>query len=215
MTQVERGDTVWLFSQLDSPWGRLPSALDARIVVKDVVQCNCGVRIFTAARGRSTWYPLKDASALVKTLQLQLKRPGPSVGVGDLGETLGQSLQSMRLLTPDSATAIASHARAVQAAPLDFISYRHLDGTRAAFELVEALTYHGACVYWDRWSLPRRLTERRELVDDVVLDRHLMRRLAASARVWGVWSDSYEDPGRYAAKEMRMALRRGTFLPWA
>jgi hypothetical protein len=57
---IAPGDTIWILSQIHSPWGPLPAGLDARIDVKQVeIRQSSGTRRFIAANS-STWFPLAD-----------------------------------------------------------------------------------------------------------------------------------------------------------
>jgi hypothetical protein len=85
-----------------------------------------------------------------------------------------------------SAEPLESWARKFSSEPLHFVSYRTWDGTRSAFEKVEALRKQEKNVFWDGWSLPRRLAERRELVANDRLDSYLMTQLEASAWIWSM-----------------------------
>jgi hypothetical protein len=65
--------------------------------------------------------------------------------------------------------------------------------------------------FLDRWSLPRRLAERREIVADPALDEHLMKKLEKSAYVWGIESEKYSVADSYSAKERFRAMELGTY----
>jgi hypothetical protein len=92
-----------------------------------------------------------------------------------------------------------------------FISYRICDGTHSAFLKVRNLLGKGEVVFWDRWCLPRRLAERREVVDNKALDDYLMEHLRQSKVVWGIESEKYSANGSYSAKERTEAIRLGTY----
>jgi hypothetical protein len=211
--QIARNDTIWLISQLVSPWGVLPPSLDARIDVGDVICCTCGVTRFEAKRS-SAWYLLKDARHCLDTLWLLSQDGTPRKLLNNHRASVGQALQSIRLLRTDCGETLRRYAHAVEASPFDFVSYRHLDGTKRAFELVAELLASGSSVYWDRWALPRRLIERREAVNCATLTRHLHKRIRKAQRVWGVLSETYFDPTKYAAKEMRVGMEMESFLRW-
>jgi hypothetical protein len=51
----------------------------------------------------------------------------------------------------------------------------------------------------DRWSLPRRLAERREFLKDDVLDAYIKSQMRKYAIVWGIWSNKYAETGSYSA----------------
>ena len=211
--QIGRGDTIWLISQLTSPWGILPPALDARIDVGSVSCCDAGITQFNAKKS-SVWYILADSSRYFENLHVVSHDGKPRSLLTDLRPSVGQALQSIHLLLPEDGLMLRTHADAIAESPFDFVSYRHVDGTKLAFGLVRELLASGTTVYWDRWSLPRRLIERRELVNNSTLTRHLHKKIRASQRVWGIMSDTYLDPTKYAAKEMRVAMATNKFLPW-
>ena len=94
-----------------------------------------------------------------------------------------------------------------------FISYRHKDGIVPAFEKCSELVEAGHAVWWDRWSLPRRLAERREDVSERALDRRIRQQLLDADVVWGIETKHYEERKSYAAKEKRLALKNGTYRP--
>jgi hypothetical protein len=210
-TRVKAGDTIWIFGQLGSPWGVLPPALDARIEVVRVERRDGGRLRFVAGPG-SRWFPLADGSRVLAGLET-VDRTG-AVGPlwPDRGRPIGQLLQSVRAL-PD-ADGLASWERQLGRYPLQFVSYRIRDGTRAAFFHVRALlAKRRAAVFWDRWSLPRRLAERRELVADSALDAYLMGVLRRASRVWGIESPLYGAPGSYSSKERDLARRLKRYRP--
>ena len=65
--RVSPGDTLWIFSQLRSPWGSFPPALDAKISVAKVEDLRKhrsdkeAAFQFYAGAG-SSWFPLFDAT---------------------------------------------------------------------------------------------------------------------------------------------------------
>lgn len=205
---VRPGDVIWIVSQLASPWGTLPPAIDARINVGRVEISADGRRRFTAARS-SAWFPLYDATRLIAELETidasdkrTRLRPDPAIPIG-------QVLQSMRKLA--DATPLIRNLEKLATNPLNFISYRISDGTFDAFRKAAQLMRQGQSVYWDRWCLPRRLAERRELVSIPALNRHLMTKLKNSQIVWGIESPLYAEPTSYSAKERTRAIALGTY----
>ena len=76
--EIEKGDVIWLVGQLQSPWGRLPLSLDAKLIVSsgesytDADGKNC--KRFNGLDG-SSWYPLKDMSTLLPSLEITTKKP--------------------------------------------------------------------------------------------------------------------------------------------
>jgi len=204
-----RGDTIWLFSQLRSPWGSLPPALDARIEIAGVKGRTGGGREFLAGR-RSRWFPLADASVLLENLRTASKSGGTRRLWSDPDLPVGHALQSMRLLSGEHQ--LLDWQRKLDERPLQFVSYRLKDGTRSAFAHIQNLIAgRAAAIFWDRWCLPRRLAERREIVADAALDAYLLRVLAKSERVWGIQSPLYDAPGSYSSRERKLAHSLGTF----
>jgi len=130
----------------------------------------------------------------------------------DRNRPVGHSLQSMRTLV-DGATLI-SWAQALNDRPLEFISYRMRDGSRAAFLFAQVLCREQQLsVFWDRWSLPRGLTERREQKPKAALDRHLVDAIRRAQIVWGLETASYSEAGAYSAQERDLARREGWYEP--
>ena len=91
------------------------------------------------------------------------------------------------------------------------ISYRIADGTKQAFELAKRLVSSGQPIFWDRWSLPRRLAERRELIDDTTLNDYLCEKISAARMVWGVDSPLYAEKGSYSLIEQDLASSLNKF----
>lgn len=209
-TQIARGDTVWIVSQMFSPWGALPPALDSRIDVARVVKRVGGGRTFIADRS-SCWLPMADAMHVFKSLRTTSADGHTVKLLKNLDKPIGQSLQSLRLLK--SGAPLVRWSGKLKKAKLDFISYRIRDGTQAAFETARKLLSKGEAVFWDRWSLPRRLAERREVVSDEALDAYLMKVLRASKQVWGIESEAYFAEGSYSAKEHAAASLLGKYRP--
>lgn len=70
--KVAPRDTIWILSQIRSPWGTLPVGLDARIDVKRIDVCSrSGTRRFIAA-SLSAWFPLADVNDRLKGLPRRL-----------------------------------------------------------------------------------------------------------------------------------------------
>lgn len=213
-SRVRIGDHIWLVSELRTPWERFPPALDACIHVASVQREEHSKKPYLQFRylaaPESRWFPLHNAFASLQTLesldsrehcQLLLSRHSLSVGI---------ALQNMRQLV--DATPLLRLAEVIDRQGYDFISYRLGDGTRAASALAKQLVSQGAAVFWDRWSLPRRLAERREFVSDLALDHYISAHIETSNRVWGILSPTYDAPGCYALKESGLARKLEKFV---
>lgn len=218
-TRVTQGDTIWLFSQLRTPWGVYPPALDAKIIVSEVSVRRArrsgekAALRFGAGEG-SSWFPLCDASDTVAELTTVNAQGGVQKLLAERHQPIGRVLQSMRELA-EAAPLIALERR-ISELGFDFISYRLLDGTRRAFEASLQLVQAGGAVWWDRWSLPRRLAERREFLNDSALDEFISERIGASINVWGIPSPKYAEPQSYSWKERELSsrLKKFRFREW-
>lgn len=213
---IEPGSVIWLIAQLQTPWGSLCPALDARIVVETISEASfCDVnegikqkRIFRARAEGSSWYPLKDIGPTLEGLfSLGSNKPL----ISKHGDHVGLYLQSLRELEPGSGEQLEQWAKALNSVPFGFLSYRQLDGNKEAFYAAQKLMLEGRTVFWDRWSLPRRLAERREMVSNAKLNEHLMDKLERAAVVWGVKSPNYALPGSYSEREMQRAIALNKF----
>ena len=202
-TRVREGDVLWLFSQLFTPWGKFPPSLDAKINVNAVKLEPRKIR-YEAGTG-SKWFPLYDATAIIlrlrtidsnSTMRPLLSRPE---------QPIGQALQSMRELA--NPNLLTKWERELESIRPDFISYRLIDGTRLAYEKAVQLVKEGRPIFWDRWSLPRRLAERREFLNDKALDAHLHKVIGQCREVWGIRSAKYGEHGSYSARELEEAQR--------
>lgn len=129
------------------------------------------------------------------------------------GTAVGQALRFVRKL--DDAEQMRAHAQHLESSRYDFVSYRLLDGTPHAFALVQRLLQEGRSVFWDRWSLPRRLAERRETLNDEALDAFIAHSLRNSGRVHGILSPHYGDPASYSFRERALAEQLDIFVPHA
>lgn len=170
-SRVNIGDTIWLFSQLSSPWGKLPPSLDGMIKVEEI---NKNARMpgrywFRACSIGSKWYFLYDASKLIAKLKAINAKGEVDNLIQPTHPTIGQALQFFREISDP--LHLIEHATKVDEMKPDFISYRMVDGTELAFELVKRLLDSERIVFWDRWSLPRRLAERDENVDSKTLGK--------------------------------------------
>lgn len=201
---IKPGDTIWLVAQIHSPWGALPPGIDARIDVDRIEQRADGALRFIASK-TSTWFPLTDATAVLAELQTVDATGAVSLVQSHSELPVGQSFQSIRRLS--SASVLEDFSKTVALKPVNFISYRIRDGTSLAFRWVRELLQREEVVFWDRWCLPRRLAERRELVDDKALDAYLIEKLRQSEVVWGIESKKYAEEDSYSAKERVEAIR--------
>lgn len=208
------GDYIWLVSELQTPWERFPPALDACVCVASVQReehrRKPELQIRYQAAPESRWFPLHDAFASLQALESIDSKDHcqPLLSRHDL--SVGIALQSMRQLA--DALPLLRLADVIDRQGYDFISYRLGDGTRAASTLAKQLVRHGKSVFWDRWSLPRRLAERREFVSDSALDSYIATHIETSNRVWGILSPTYEVPGSYARRESDLARMLGKFV---
>lgn len=209
---VRPGDTIWLISQLYSPWGNLPPALDARIDVAD-----CEVKDYSGGRFRyraaisSQWFPLLDCSNLLLELRTIAKNGQLHPLLKNLIQPIGYSLQSMRQLA--SGELLHAWERELLSKDLHFISYRIKDGTQDAFRKAESLIGEEVPFFWDRWSLPRRLAERREIVSDEKLDLYIKKIIESSTLVWGIETLEYAANGSYSLIERNFAMGLGKYRP--
>ena len=111
----------------------------------------------------------------------------------------------------ESAEPLLDWQRKLDEDGFDFISYRILDGTKSAFQKVKSLIKDGSIVFWDRWSLPRRLAERREIVSDKALQKYIEKQIENAKVVWAINSPLYGQVGSYSADEMLLAKKLGTY----
>lgn len=203
-SRIETGDIIWLFSSLKSPWGTLPPSLDAKFIIDKVQKLKDG-RIKYFANQSSIWFPLSDASRLIENLWT-IDANGENRKLRkDQNKPLGFYLQSIRQLKESDQ--INKWASEVLSSAFEFISYRILDGSKEAFLKARSLVAEGKIVFWDRFSLPRRLAERRELINSDSLDKYILKSLEQALIVWGIESPEYSIPNSYAQKECRLAKK--------
>lgn len=208
------GDHIWLILELQTPWGRFPPAIDACVQVaavqREVRSDKSTLQFKYLAASGSRWFPLHDAFPSLQALESIDSRGfrQPLLSRRDL--SVGIALQSIRQLV--DASPLLRLAEVIDQQGHDFISYRLADGTRAASALAKRLVSQGASVFWDRWSLPRRLAERREFVRDAALDRYITMHIETSNRVLGILSPTYDEPECYAQKERNLAQELGKFV---
>lgn len=208
--QVRPGDRIWIVSQLFSPWGSLPPGMDACVIVSSVQNRKDGGFTFEAAPA-SRWFALVDARDLLTDLMTVNAKGEKRQLWPNPAKPIGQCLQRMRRL--DVTRALQDWERRLGTLPLNFISYRIADGSRPAFEKARVLLASGQKVFWDRWCLPRRLAESREIVSDTALDCYLMQQLRHASVVWGIESPLYFSPDAYAQKECAEARKLGIYVP--
>lgn len=212
--RVRPGDHIWLVSELQTPWERFPPALDACLRVASVLREEHSKQSklqfkYLAASG-SRWFPLHDAFASLQALKSIDSRGHRQSLLSCHDLSVGIALQSIRQLV--DASPLLRLAEVIDRQGHDFISYRLADGTRAASALAKRLVSQGKSVSWDRWSLPRRLAERREFVRSSALDRCIATHIESSNRVWGILSPTYDAPECYAHKESKLAKELGKFV---
>jgi hypothetical protein len=204
---VGPGDSIWIISQLFSPWGPLPPAVDSRIDVNRLTEGRDGIKFHAAST--SSWFPLYDATKVLHALET-VDAGGRVLRLRNTDAIpIGQQLQSMRRLKNHEQ--LIAHSLNLSTRPLNFISYRVIDGTFGAFRKAKDLLKKGEAVFWDRWSLPRRLAERREIVSNSRLNRHLMEELTHCDVVWGIESPLYAEPKSYSAMEKAVAISLGKY----
>lgn len=207
--EVTTGDIIWLVGQLESPWGRLPPSVDARIVVSGITELASPRRIRFAAGDASKWFPLRDASTTLSKLAVISKSGKDSRPYSPSKNNLGQAFQSLKkIATP---RILNDWAHLVGNTDYDFVSYRIKDGTKRAYQAVSELMKDGRSVFWDRWSLPRRLAERREQMSDIALDSILEHKIKRSSVTWGIETAAYADPTSYSAREKQYAIEEGKY----
>jgi hypothetical protein len=207
--KVREHDVIWLVSQLKAPWGTLPPGIDARIEVKSIER-SAGETRFVAG-GRSGWVPLRDATALLQGARVALGSDGEGPLWTDPARPIGHYLQSMRELR--NADEFERWYQSVCEENLEFVSYRQLDGTADAFSHVAMRLSAGKSVFWDRWSLPRGIAERREEAPARLLDPYVKSAIDRAGTVWGIDSPRYGEEPSYSAYEKRYAGSRLILVP--
>lgn len=208
--KVRERDVIWLVSQLMTPWGILPPGIDARIEVI-AIERNAAETRFIAEAARSGWVPLCDATTLLRRARA-VGRGDTIVNLwGDPVRPIGQYLQGMREL--HDGALLEDWYRTVAGGEIEFVSYRQLDGTAMAFRHVANRLRAGKSVFWDRWSLPRGIAERREAAPAHLLDPYLCQAIDRAAVVWGIDSPHYGEETSYSAYEKRYAGARLVMAP--
>lgn len=136
--RVCEGGTIWLVSQLVTPWAVLPPGIDARLCVSKIIRRPHDVLEYQAGR-YSSWLPLANAMTLLVRLSTRAGNGGVAPLLGPHrwdGMSVGPYLQSMRELA--SGEEFLEWARTLRDRPMNFISYRICDGTRQAYEVPRA-----------------------------------------------------------------------------
>ena len=202
---VEPGDTIWLIGQLYAPWGeQLPATIDARIDVTSIGPREKGPGYRYAAGAASRWFPLTNSTEYLRRLNSRTSRQVVTSMWSNRNHAIGHYLRQLRKLESDEP--LREWEENFQSRSLHFISYRIRDGSLAAFDCAKRLMRQDTRIFWDRWSLPRRLAERREAVGDQPLDETIERNIREAAVVWGIESPLYHAPKSYAARERNLAL---------
>lgn len=210
---------MWIFSQLFTPWGSFPPALDAKVTIAAILDNRGGPSgrefafRYSADHKRSAWFPLFNAhETLLRLRTIDARNRVHKLLVGE-EQPIGPALRQIRKI--EDATPILKLEQRLAGSSFDFISYRLRDGTRAACRASRSLVLGGNAIFWDRWSLPRRVAERRERVSDPVLDRFISERIKASATVWAIESPTYAEEGTYSEKEKLAAEQLGKLRYWS
>ncbi len=208
--KIEKGSVIWLFSSLKSPWGTLPPSLDAKFIVENIEHLPDGEIKYYASED-SKWFPLHNATVILKNLKTIDGKSKERELWKDHGLPLGLYMQSIRQLC--NGAELLLYEEHILNSEYDFISYRIKDGTRPAFMITENLIKGGATVFWDRYCLPRRLVERRETANDKKLDEYLVKMISRSSRVFGIESPLYSEKTSYSLKEADLAKSLKKYSP--
>ncbi|WP_237931666.1 hypothetical protein [Buttiauxella sp. S19-1] len=216
-SRIKPGDVIWIVAQLYSPWDscwqQLPPGLDMKLIVKSISQKVVNDRPllrFRAAEG-SMWFPYKNAVEILIELQTLNQNNTEMRLWGNPEQQIGYYLQSIRQLK-DGAK-LQEWASNINLEPFDFISYRIKDGTFQAWLQVAKLIHEEKVVFWDRWTLPRRMVERREFIDDKILTDFLQQKIQQCRQVIPIQTDLYGAPGSYSALEKAYAIGLGKLKP--
>lgn len=212
VSRIEIGSVIWVFSYLKSPWGVLPPSLDGKFVVKRIEKLSDGRTKFHASED-SSWFMLSDARSILKVLKTINGNEEIFPLWRNISQPIGYYIQSIRQLY--NGEELVDYSTKLLSKEYDFISYRIKDGTKRAFLKALELMENGGQVFWDRYCLPRRLAERRELVSDDKLDDYLINILRNSSRIFGIESKLYSEEGSYSYKEAELgkALKKFIAVP--
>jgi hypothetical protein len=93
--EIKEKDTIWLFAQLYTPWGKLPPALDARIDVENIEERADGGFRYKAAK-TARWFPCADASELLFQLQSKTSDDQLNPLIKDTNKPIGYYLRRPR-----------------------------------------------------------------------------------------------------------------------
>jgi len=215
--RAKKGDTLWIFSQLMTPWAELafPPALYAKIVVSGKTPIRIGEKLvpgfeYSADRG-SCRFPMFDATDALRSLRTVTCQNDERQLIEDPEDRkdkqevlrIGKHLQSMRELK-DALSLFALEERLRGLHP-EFVSYRIQDGTKKACEYAWQLVSSGKAVWLDRWSLPRGMVDRREHKDHAAMDEYIREVIEASEIVWGIQTPLYAADGSYSLEEVQFA----------
>ncbi|PLY02959.1 MAG: hypothetical protein C0622_04975 [Desulfuromonas sp.] len=201
--RVKEGDIIWIISRLTRGRQSLPVSLDARIIVEKVEKVikdgRCEGHRFIAGK-KSRWFPLCNAETTLRLLET-------ANGKGEVTKLWPATIQKIGTVTQQMRQLQSDHPlreleQSIVKDGYDFVSYRQCDGTASAFDYVQSRLTSGGIVWWDRWSLPRRLAERREEVSTEALDGRITSAIQDAKRVQGIWSPRYEDVKSYSMLEL-------------
>jgi len=212
---IGNGDCIWLFSQIKSRWGDLPISLDAKIVVcqredlRRSPEKSAAIYRYNACTG-SKWFTLFDATGVLPSLWTVTQGGKVSRLLSKADQHPGNAMRSLRKLV--DAEPLVLLEKCLEDRIDNFISYRLTDGTQAAFSHCRHLMSQGQSVWWDRWSLPRRLVERREDISTPALDQAIFSMIGKIRPiVWGIETKDYGVPECYGARERRFAEELGLY----
>ncbi len=207
---VKPGDAIWIFSQILYRDLAFPPSLDAKIIVAEppykqpVPWDKSKGRTVFEAGSASFWHLLSDWRGALQATQLSF-RNAPPAGVFEKHDHVGKALQSMKEIL-DPAPLLDRERELKEYGYYRFISYRHKDGLPLAARAVsDALMSENAQIWWDRWSLPRRLAEGRELLNNKALEQHIEKKARHAASVIGIETRGYNEPGAFTDKERAWA----------
>jgi hypothetical protein len=125
-------------------------------------------------------------------------------------------LQSSRKLTSEAAQQMERYSYYVQSLPLAFISYRWREATPLTLLLTEHLSMCKVAVWWDRWSMPRRVGGNLENIEGESLSAFLFKVLAKARYGIALRTQTYDtatSPFTQAEYQyMTQLAERGSFM---